>query len=293
MNNFMIGLKRFFTNKDVVTIILVLVILVALYFGYSSSIKKQTKPVNMPVAVEKIGPKTEITKEMIEYRQIPESMLNENAIKFSGLIVGQYTNVNVTIPEGSVFYNEWLVESDKLPGNWIEQLDYKKGELGYYMDVTTESTLGNNVLPNTYIDIYMKASDENGKIMFGKLMKNIKVLVVHDDSGNNVFDDTDQMTSPSKIGFAVNQDMYMLLKKADYLNIELVLAPRGATVPAKDYIIVTSSVLRDYIEVQTTPVIEDVIEEEMEQDNNNSQIDETQKNEPSQTENNNVNVTER
>ena len=36
-------------------------------------------------------------------------------------------------------------------------------------------TLGNNVLPDTYIDIYMKATDENGTAMFGKLLKNIKV----------------------------------------------------------------------------------------------------------------------
>ena len=42
------------------------------------------------------------------------------------------------------------------------------------MDVNIENTLGNNVLPNTYIDIYMKAKDENGTPMFGKLMKNIK-----------------------------------------------------------------------------------------------------------------------
>lgn len=47
MNNFVIGFKRFITNKNVVTIILVLVILVVLYFGYSSSIKKQTNPLIM------------------------------------------------------------------------------------------------------------------------------------------------------------------------------------------------------------------------------------------------------
>ena len=166
-----------------------------------------------------------------------------------------------------MFYQEWLVDEENLPGNWIEQLDIKAGEHGYYMDVTVESTLGNNVLPNTYIDIYMKATDENGTIMFGKLMKNVKVLVVHDGSGNNVFDDSENNVSPSKIGFAVNQDMYILLQKADYLNIDLVIAPRGATVPTQDYVIVTSATLRDYIDAQTITVEEDVIAEEVQQDN--------------------------
>ena len=267
MNNFMIGLKRFFTNKNVVTIILVIVILVVLYFGYSGSIKKQTNPVSMPTAAEKINPKTKITNEMITYKQVPAGMLDENAIRNITLILNKYTNVNVTIPAGSLFYQDWLVDENNLPGNWIEQLDNEKGELGYYMDVNVESTLGNNVLPDTYIDIYMKAYDENGTVMFGKLMKNIKVLVVHDGSGKNVFDDTTSIGTPSKIGFAVSQDYYMLLKKAEYLNVELVLAPRGSTVPSQDYVIVTSATLRDYIDAQTITVEEDIIAGEVENPN--------------------------
>ena len=262
MNNFTIGLKRFFTNKNVVTILLVIVILVILYFGYSGSIKQKTNPVNMPVAAKTIGSVTKITNEDIVYKQIPGSMLSENSVRNINLIVGRYTTVNVTIPEGSIFYEEWLADEADVPGNWIEQLDYEKGELGYYMDVDVESTLGNNVLPNTYIDIYMKAEDENGTPMFGKLMKNVKVLVVHDSNGKNVFGNSEEVGSPSKIGFAVSQDYYMLLKKAEYLGIDLVLAPRGSTVPSEDYVIVTSSTLRDYIDAQTITVEEDVIAEE-------------------------------
>ncbi|MBE6155082.1 MAG: hypothetical protein E7163_05915 [Firmicutes bacterium] len=283
MNNFMIGLKRFFTNKNVVTIILVIVILVVLYFGYSGSIKKQTNPISMPVAAEKINPKTKITEKMITYKNIASSMIDENAIRNRVLILDKYTNVNVTIPQGSLFYEEWLVDEANLPGNWIEQLDYKKGELGYYMDVDVESTLGNNVLPNTYIDIYMKANDENGTVMIGKLMKNIKVLVVHDGSGNNIFDDTSNVGVPAKIGFAVSQDYYMLLTKTEYLNVDMILVPRGSTVPTKDEVIVTSQTLRDYIDAQTITIEEDIIPGEEE---NNEVV------EDNNTENNNQQVVE-
>ena len=257
MNNFAIGLKRFFTNKNVVTIILVIVILVVLYFGYSGSIKQKTNPISMPVAARTIAQKTKITNEDVTYKQIPGSMVSENVLRYSAAIIDKYTNINVTIPEGSLFYNEWIVEGKDLAGNWIEQLDYEKGELGYYMDVDNESTLGNNLLPDTYIDIYMKATDENGTIMFGKLMKNIRVLVVHDDEGKNVFDNGQEIGTASKIGFATTPDMYMLLKKAEYLNIDLVIVPRGATVPAENYIIVASSTLRDYIDAQTITIEED------------------------------------
>ena len=272
MNNFVIGLKKFFANKNVVTVLGVLLVLVILFFGYTSSIKKETNPISLPVAAKKINANTQITSEDVTYKQVANRMVGTNVIRSSNYVVGKYTNINVTIPEGSVFYNEWLVSAEEVPGNWIEQLDYEAGELGYYMDVNVENTLGNNVLPNTYIDIYMKALDENGTTMFGKLLKNIKVLVVHDGSGNDVFKDTTSIGNPSKIGFAVSQDLYVLLKKAEYLNVDLVIAPRGSTVPTENYVMVTSATLRDYIDAQTITVEEDIVVEEVEDPNTDMNI---------------------
>ena len=263
MNNFVMGFKKFITNKNVVTVIGVLVVLGILFWGYTSSIKKETNPINLPVAAKKINAKTQITNEDIAYTQVPSRMIGEGVIRSSSQIIGKYANINVTIPKGSLFYKEWIVDANDIPGNWIEQLDYEAGELGYYMDVNIENTLGNNVLPNTYIDIYMKANDENGTTMFGKLLKNIKVLVVHNGNGQDVFRDSANIGSPSKIGFAVSQDLYVMLKKAEYLNIDLVLAPRGSTVPSEDYIIVTSATLRDYIDAQTITVEEDIKPDEV------------------------------
>ena len=283
MNNFVLGMKKFFSNKNVVTIILVIVVLVTLYLGYSGSIKKQTNPINMPVASKTINAQTQITSEYVVYKKIPNSMISENAIRNSGQILGKYTNINVTIPKGSLFYDEWLINGEELPGNWIEQLDQEKGEWPYYMSVNLVSTYGNNVLPNSYIDLYMKATDENGTIMYGKLMKNVKVLVVHDSTGQNVFGESGTKKTPAKIGFAVSQDMHMLLKNAEHLNIKLDIVPRGATVPEEDYIIVTSATLRDYIDAKTITIEEDVVEEV---EDENSTLDENGTNE------NNVPLTE-
>ncbi len=262
MNNFVMGLKKFFTNKNVVTVLGVLLVLIILFFGYTSSIKKQTQPINVPVAARKINAETQITNDDVVYKEIPGSMVGNGVITSSINLIGKYTTLNVTIPEGSVFYQEWVVDAEKIPGNWIERLDHESGELGYYMGVGIESTLGNSVRPNSYIDIYMKATDENGTIMFGKLLKNIKVLVVHDGNGKSIFNDMNAVGAPSKIGFAVSQDLYLLLKKAEYLNLDLIIAPRGSTVPSQDYIIVTSATLRDYIDAQTITVEEDIIVEE-------------------------------
>ena len=58
MNNILIGLKRFFTNKNTVTIICVLGIVFFLYFGYNWRIKKSTEPLSVPYAKEEIQPRT-------------------------------------------------------------------------------------------------------------------------------------------------------------------------------------------------------------------------------------------
>ena len=190
-------------------------------------------------------------------------MVSSNVVTNRALLDGMYTKVNVTIPEGSVFYSEWLDVENNIPGNWIEQLDHEAGELGYYMSVDIESTLGNSVLPDTYIDIYMKATNDDGTVMFGKLLKNIRVLVVHDAGGNNVFSGMQSSAEPAKIGFAVNPDMYALLHKVEYLNdVSLIIAPRGSKSPEdceNNCVVVTSSTLRNYIDSRATTEPEDVI----------------------------------
>ena len=47
MNNFGITLKKFLTNKNTVTIIGIIVILILLYWGYDRTVKKSVNPINV------------------------------------------------------------------------------------------------------------------------------------------------------------------------------------------------------------------------------------------------------
>ena len=103
------------------------------------------------------------------------------------------------------------------------------------MAVTTQSTYGNSIYPENYIDIYLKAVNkltgnevtaDADKIMLGKLVENVKVLAVKDASGQPVFANLDEQRTPAMIIFAVPEDMYILLKKAEYLrNYDTTLIP--------------------------------------------------------------------
>lgn len=264
MNNFGIALKKFFTNKNTVTIIGIIVILVLLYIGYDRTVKSSVDPINVPVASKRIVAEQEITNDDIAYKRVSKVVVGENVLTSAALIVGKYTNIGVTIPEGSMFYSEWLVEKDNIPGKWIENVDFANGEEAYYFSTDAVKTLGNSVLPGSYIDIYMKANDENGNMMLGKLLENIQVLVVHDGSGNNVFADSAAIGSPSYLGFALSHDFYILLSKAERLDgIDLILAPQGLVPQAMDEntILVGSATLRDYIDANTVMLEDEHVEE--------------------------------
>ena len=115
-------------------------------------------------------------------------------------------------------------------------MKYPKGYVLYNMAVTTQSTYGNSIYPENYIDIYLKIvnkvsedqkDDKNAdKIRLGKLIENVKVLAVKDASGQPVFANLDEQRTPAMIVFAVPEEYYIILKKTEYLrNYETTLIP--------------------------------------------------------------------
>ena len=71
MNNLLVSIRRFFKNKNTVTILGVLVILGLLYWGYSSQVNGAVQPISVPVAASTIQPRTEITADMITTVEVP------------------------------------------------------------------------------------------------------------------------------------------------------------------------------------------------------------------------------
>lgn len=249
MNNILISLKKFITNKNVVTVLGVVIILALLYWGYSSTIKREVAPVRIPVATQTIQPRTKITDDMISFINVPSSTITSNVVRTSSSILGLYTAVNTVIPAGSMFYKDVLVKESELPDSAF--VEVPEGQRPYALSVTTASTYGNSIFPGNMIDVFMKATDENGQVMVGRLLQDVKVLAVKDSSGNNVFEDTSANRTPSTLTFGVPEDVFILLKKAEYLKslgVELFPAPRGGNPEIKDALTVDRAELVSYIE---------------------------------------------
>lgn len=224
MNNLMVGVKKFLSNKNTVTIIGAIAAIVVLYVGYNWRVQQATNPITVPYALQDINPSTQITEDMVGEAQVPPTMIKGDIIRSKQSVIDKYSNADTVIPQGSLFYTRAVVEKDQLPDGII--LDYPKGYVLYYMTVNMTTTYSNSIYPNNYIDIYFKATyasgDENdpnnGKVMVGKLVENVKVLAVRDSNGKNVFSNVNEDSVPAMLIFAVPEEHYILLKKAEYLR---------------------------------------------------------------------------
>ena len=104
MKNILNTLKRFFTNKNTITIIGVIVIVGLLYLAYSHQVGTQVNPIQVPVAKVDIQPRTLITNDMIEMRTVPSATVLSGVYRSTNMIVGKYSNYNTMIPAGSMFF---------------------------------------------------------------------------------------------------------------------------------------------------------------------------------------------
>ena len=273
MNNFVASLKKFITNKNTVTILGTLVGIAILYFGYNWRINQQVEQISVVVAKQNIQPRTRITTDMVETINIAKvmydkmmssntagaSVIRSTAELNSAFENGAYANVNSLIPQGSVLIrNVNVVDRSRIPSSVLLKID--EGQIPYAFSINFADTYGNAIMDNMYVNIYMKAEDDTGKPMIGMLLKDVKVLAVLDSSGRDVFENTDENRTPSTLIFGVSEDLHLLLRKANYLNVELIPVPVVESISDDEYegaVEVTSSYLRQYIEDRTVNVPED------------------------------------
>ena len=259
MGNLGVSIKKFLQNKNTVTVLGVVLAIVVLYVAYNMRVKSAINPINVPYAKVQIDPGTQITQDMVGTRAVPPSMLEGEVITNQANVIDKYSSADTVIPAGSLFYTRTVVEKEQLPANII--LTYPKGYVLYNMSVTTASTYGNSIYPGNYIDIYLKAVNkiaegetmtaDADKIMLGKLMTNVKVLAVKDSNGQPVFSNLDEQRTPAMVVFAVPEEYYILLKKAEFLRTyDSTLIPVPTNESLKDEpgeLQISSEQLKDWI----------------------------------------------
>lgn len=270
MGNIMLKLKRFLGNKNTITILCVIAGVAVLLIGYNYRVSQAVQPVNVPYALERMEPKSKVEADNVGTIKVSGAFVEqtEDLITSKSYILNNewYVNYDTVIPEGGLFYKSQLVTKEDIPDTAFD--DIPEGATVFSLSVDSHSTYGNSIMPGNFIDLYLKATDDNGKVIFGKFIESIKVLSVRDSSGNDVFADSQVQRSSGELLFAVKDDLFMLLSEASFVGgIDIVPVPRNAayrnegdtengTQVSKqelvDYILEKVSELSDDIDVSTT-----------------------------------------
>lgn len=218
-------IKRFLSNKNTVTLIAIIICTVVLYGFYNWRVKSAVTTTYVCYATQTIPPRTQITNEMVSTTKILSSQATGNMKRTCQEVVGQYASYATEIPQNSYFFDSQIMSAEEMPNSAFD--DIPDGYTLYNMAVTFQSTYANSVFPGAYIDLYLRTEDSTGLLVYGKFIQSIKVLGVKDEKGQNVFETTIETRTPAQLLFSVPEDLYLLLKKAEYLGLEIVIVPRN------------------------------------------------------------------
>ena len=229
MGNKFTGLRKFLSDKNTVTFICIILGVLVLFFGYSIRVTQATDPVRIPYAKKALNKKDKITAEYIGYTDVPRSLTKtfKTLITNQQNIINKYASYATSIPKNSYFYSDVVMEEEQMPDYAF--MNMADGYTVYSLKVDMATTYANKIYPNTYIDLYAIVNDSSSnKVMFGKLIGSIRVKAVKDDRGNALLEEGINNGDPSAMLFEVPNDIFDLLKKAEYVeDVEIVPVPRN------------------------------------------------------------------
>lgn len=265
MGNILGTFKRFFSNKNTVTIIGVLLGIVVLYVGYNYRVSNAIDTQMIPYAKETIPAATEIKQQAVGTTEVLRSLVTSNKTLISSMSavidqnVPKCVQIGNTIPQGAFFYRDQVADCRSIGRNALNNMP--EGHKAVALSVNQLSTFGNSLMPNDYIDLYVNMRSDEGKIIYGEFITKLKILDVRDSSSKSLFYGEKNDGTPAILLFAVPQDLYLLISKANYVNgVTLVPVPGNSSYTATaGETKVQSEYLRDQILKYTQDIPDEVI----------------------------------
>ena len=227
------GIKKFFSNPNTVTFLLVIVLIVIVYFVYNSMVNMAIAPVSVPYCTQEVKAMKEITEDSVGFVEISGNFITANG---SGLVqskrnvVGKYVKPGYKISENSFFYTDALADESIQAKTAFS--DIPDGYTIFPLETDFEKTYANSIMPGNRIDLYFVGKDatDEGRLILGQFIKSIEVLKVVDEKGYDVFTEaTQEKPKPKYIYFAVPDEYFeylTIIQKAG--DMEVFPVPRNA-----------------------------------------------------------------
>ena len=145
-------------------------------------------------------------------------------IKNRNQLIGKEVAYGNTIQANSFFFTDDVKDSSQ--NNYEVLANIEEGYSPINLNVNLHSTFGNAIYPGNYIDLWFRGKDEDGKFMYGKFIRSIKVLDVTDSNSKSVFETGAESREPRHLLFAVEDNLMNLIHAAQVVG-ELVPVPRN------------------------------------------------------------------
>lgn len=251
-------IKNTLQKKGIVSILCAIICIFIVFFAYRWRINQVIKAVSVPIATSDLPARHEIEAKDIKTIKVASALLSNNVVRNKKDLIGKYVNYNTIIPKGSLFFDTSITDWKNMPDSAWSNIE--EGNTVVSLPVSKYTMFSNAIFPGAMIDLYYKTYDE--KLVYGKLIENIKVIAVKDENGNHIFDRTANQNGASAIIFSVGEDLNLLLRKASYLSGEIVPVLRNSAYSNNDEkrTLVSSQYIRANIEEQTVDIPVDVID---------------------------------
>lgn len=220
MGNILETFKRFLKNKNTVTILAVLAGIIVLWYFYNRRVNEAITTIRIPYAIKAIDTANRIENDNIGYKEITRATTKDSdIITNASELEGKYICKGTSIPKDGFFYKTQVCDAKDIPGTISEDLE--PGYALYSLPVNSRSTYGNSIEEGQYIDIYISAVTDEGRVIYGSLIDSIKVKAVKDASNKDVFWDSTAGDTAYLI-FAVpenvegQKNILLLLKMTDF-----------------------------------------------------------------------------
>ena len=209
--------KRFIGNKNTVTILCVVAGIAVLYIGYNYRVSSAINPTTVPYAKNTLEARHVITVDDIGYMEVNSDVVSksDNLITNGNELVGKEVTYANTIQQSSLFYDGDITEPSLSPDYVLS--DIEDGYTAFSLSVDTYTTYGNAIAKGDYIDLWFNGEDDTNKIIYTNLVKSIRVLDVRDSAGVSL-EHANSTGEPAELLFAVPDDMYSLLVKAQQVG---------------------------------------------------------------------------
>lgn len=204
-----------------------LLMAVVSYVLFQIALEDAVDLVKVPFASKTLYAHQRITKEDLEFREIPSVYVESDVLLEEDKIVEHYVDLSSKIPKGSLFYADFLVSDKEVEG--LPALRLKEGQFAYPVEMNLMKSSGATLQVNQHVDIYFTYVDKKSKektTTVDCLFKNVRIINVKDRNGLNIGEE-EAANVPAVVVLAIQEEQVNLLRKAEEIGEINLYAPRS------------------------------------------------------------------